>query len=303
MVLHPVDLDMWTFLVINCPLVSLGLVANVFYLLCLGRSKLKQPLKTLLEFLIWTSIVFLLYVLCICVVGTYSKSPLVHFVMWTFVLCNVHSSMMTTVWLSVYYRIKIVPLRTAFCLWVKKNIKLIIYTALFQQELFIYLFGVTNCADMAINYTDYCNGTLEECELPIFSNASAFILTEVYILGCLVMMMLSNFSLFYYLRSHMKKVAQGKAVTQKTSSQLRAANAAVFQGVIYVIFCLFYFVNAFLYTFSPSRIMGTWLSLTLSILFVFATTINLGIGQTLFRQTAVGVWRALTVHCGAPVND
>lgn len=303
MALKIVDLEEWTFLIINCPLVSLGLMANVFYLLCLSKAKLKQPLKILLEFFIWSSIVFLFFVFCTYMVMTYSKSPIVHFVMWTFMLCNVHNSMITSVWLSVYYRIKIVPLHAAFFLWVKKNIKLVIYIALFQQEVLIHVFGVTTLVDAIVNDPNHCNGTL--CELHIFSFTSWVHIMKVYLLLCFVMMTLSNFSLVHYLRSHIKKVAQGNIVTQKTASQLRAANAAVFQGVIYIIFCIFYFLNGFMYTLSSSLIIGTWLSLTCGTLYVFGTTINLGIGQTVFRQRAVCIWRALSMHWGfvAPANN
>lgn len=304
-----VDLEERTFLVINFPLVSLGLAANVFYLFCLcsplsGRAKSKQPLKMLLEFLIWTSIVFLFFVFCMYV-AKHGKSPLVHFVLCSFLLCNVHSSMMTTVLLSVYYYIQIVPLQRAFFLWVKKNIKLVIYTALIYKEVLIHLFGAANCVNTLVNYSTYCNGTLLECELPLFSTTAGFYIMKLHVMGCLVMMTASNFSMFNYLRSHMKKVAQGNILTQKTASQLRAANAAVFQGVIYFTYCIFYFFTSFMYAFSPSFIIGTWISLTCTTLYIFGTTINLGIGQTLFRQRIVGVWRALAVHCSVdtPAND
>lgn len=300
-----VDLEGWTFLVINCPLMSLSLVANVFYWLCLGRSKLKQPLKMLLELLIWTSILYIVSAFCMYVATTYSKNPLVHFVMWIFVLCNVHNSMISTVWLSIYYHVKIVPVHRAFFLWMKKNIKLVIYVAVLQQEVLVYLFGVTNCVNTICNYPKYCNGTLEGCELDIFFHTSGYYLIKVYLMVCLVMMTLSNFSVFHYLRSHMKKVARGNIVTQNMSGQLRATNAAVFQGVIYITFCIFYFFNAFVHTVSFRVVFGSWLSLTWSTLYVFGTTVNLGIGQTLFRQRAVSVWRTLTVRCGvvAPAND
>lgn len=306
-----VDLEERTFLVINFPLVSLGLAANVFYLFCLcsplsDRAKLKQPLKILLEFLIWTCIVFLLFFFCMYMVMKHSKSQLVRFVLRSLVLCNVHSSMMTSVWLSVYYYIQIVPLQRAFFLWVKKNIKLVIYTALIYQEVLIHVFGAADCVNALVNYsTSTCNGTLLECERHLFSTTAGFYIMKLHVMGCLVMMTVSNFSTFNYLRSHMKKVAQGNVLTQKTASQLRTANAAVFQGVIYFTYCIFYLFSSFTVTFSPSHVIGTWISLTFTTLYIFGTTINMGIGQTLFRQRVAGVWRALAVHCSVdtPTND
>lgn len=299
-----VDLDQWSFLVINCPLVTVGLVVNILYLLCLHKTKLKQPLKILLEFIIWNSTAFLFFVILMYGAATYSKNLLVQNVMWMLVLCNVHNSMITTAWLSFYYHIKIVPLHRAFFLWVKKNIKVIIYAALLQQEVLVCLFGVMNCVNVSLHNPNNCNGTLQECQPRFFYISFCFYIMKVYLIVCFVIMTLSNFSLFHYLRSHMKKVAQGNIVTHTMASQLRAANAAVFQGVIYISFCILYFFNAFTFALSSSLIIGIWISLTGIILYVFGTTINLGIGQTLFRERAVCIWRALTVHCGgdAPAN-
>lgn len=300
-----VDLEEQTFLVIAFPLVSLSLAANVFYLLCLysphsGRAKLKQPLKTLLEFLIWSAIAFLFFVFCMYVAVKHGKSPLLHFTLWSLMLCNVHNNMMTTVWLSVYYCIQIVPLQRAVFLWVRKNVKLVIYTALFYQEVLVHLLGVANCVETLVSYSTRCNGTLIECDLRLFSANAGFYIMKLHVMGCLVLMTASNFSMFNYLSSHMKKV-----LTQKTASQLRAANAALFQGVFYFGYCVLYLFSSYTYVFSSSFIIGTWLSIICTTLYVFGTTITLGIGQTLFRQRIVGVWRALAVHRGVvtPAND
>lgn len=304
-----VDIEEGTFLVINFPLLSLCLMLNIFYLLCLGsplsgRAKLKQPLKTLLEFLIWTSIIYLLFVFCTYVAIRYGKSETVYFAMWTLMLCNVHSNMMSSVWLSVYYCIQIVPLQRAFFLWVKKNIKLIIYAALIYQEVLVYLVGGANCVDTLVNHPARCNGTLLACDLRVFFTSSGFYVIKLHVIGCLVLMTVSNFSMFRFLSSHLKKVMQGNVLTQKTASQLRTTNAAVFQGVLFLTYCTFYFFSSSMYMFSHSVIIGIWFSLTCSTLYVFGTTINVGIGQTLFRQRALDVWRALAVRCGfdTPAN-
>lgn len=126
--------------------------------------------------------------------------------------------------------------------------------ALLKQEVLIYAFGVTNSVDTV---------TLARCVLQIFSFASGNYLMIVYVTVGLVLMTLSNFFLFHYPRSHMKKAMQ------KTASQLRAANAAAFQEVISIAYCVFYFFNALSSMLSSSLVIGIRLSLTCSTPYVF----------------------------------
>lgn len=301
-----VDFADEVFLWINSPLMLLNLVANSFCAFCLAfpqssGAKLKQPLKTLLKFLIWSAISFLIYLICMYEVAILSSSLVLYIVSWTVVLCNVHSSIMTSALLSFYYYIQIVPLQRAFFLWVKQNIKLVVYAVLLYQELFIFLNGLVNGVNLLSEFSKGCNGTLTDRCLKNtnFSGLVSFFVVKLHILACLIIMTVSNFSLVHYLSCHIKNVVQGGVLTTKTGRQLRVTISSVFQGVLYFVYCIFYFLGEFTFRFSSNYILGTWVTLTINTLYISGTTVNIGIGHTVFRKRAARVWRALTVRCGA----
>lgn len=307
-----VDFPGEVFLYINSPLVLLNLVANSFYAFCLAFphssvAKLKQPLKTLLKFLVWSSIAFLTYLFCMYEVTMCSSSPVWYIMSWIVVLYNVRTSIMTSALLSFYFYIQIVPLQRAFFLWVKKNIKLVVYAVLLYQQLFIFLNGLVNCVNLLSGFSKSCNGTLaDSClENTSFSNLVSFFAVTLHILACLVIMTVCNFSLVHYLSCHIKNVAQGGILTPKTGRQLRVTISSFFQGVLYFVYCTFYFLGEFTYRFSSDYILGIWFTLTVNTLYISGTTVNIGIGQTVFRKRAARAWRALTVRCGAgtPANS
>lgn len=299
------------FLWINSPLVLLNLVANGFYAFCLAfpqssGAKLKHPLKTLLMLLVWSAIAFLTYLFCMYEVAKLSSSLVLYVVSWIVVLCNVHGSIMTSALLSFYYYIQIVPLQRAFFLWVKKNIKLVVYAVLLYQTLFIFVNGLVNFVTLLSGFSS-CNGTLTDSCLKNtkFSGLVSFYVLNLHFLACLLIMIVCNFSLVHYLSCHIKNVAQGGVLTTKTGRQLRVTISSVFQGVLYFVFCTFYFLGELTYRFSSDYTLGMWVMLTINTLYISGTTVNIGIGHTVFRKSAARVWRALTVRCGAgtPTNS
>lgn len=306
-------MDFEVFLWINSPLVLLSLIANSFYALCLAfpqsnGAKLKQPLKTLLKLLVWNAIAFLTYSFCIYKVAMHADSPVLYIVSWTVVLCNVHSSIMTSALLSFYYYIQIVPLQRAFFLWVKKNIKLVVYAVLLYQQKFIFVSGLINGVHQLSEFSMGCNGTLTDSCLKNtlhFSGLGCFFVVKLHILACLVVMTVCNFSLVRYLSRHIKYVAQGSVLTTKTGRQLRVTISSVFQGVLYFVYCTLYLFGEFAYIFSSESTLDVLVMLTINTLYISGTTVNIVIGQTVFRKRAVHVWRALTVRCGAgtPANS
>lgn len=305
------DLSYEVFLWINSPLVLLNLVVNSFYVFCLALpqisgAKLKQPLRTVLKLLIWSSTAFLAYLFCMYKVVMHSCSLVLLIVSWAVVVCNIHSSIMTSALLSFYYYIQIVPLQRAFLLWVKKKIKLVVYAVLLYQQLFIFLNGSLNCINLLSGFYEGCNGTLSDsCVRSInLGDLGRSLMVKCHILACLVIMLVCNFSLVHYLSCYIKNVAQGGVLTPKTGRQLRVTISSVFQGVLYIFYCSFYLLGEFTYTFSH-YILDIWVTLTIYTLYISGTTVNIGIGQTVFRKRAAHVWRALTVRCGAgtPANS
>lgn len=293
------------FLLINGPLIFLCLTANVFYAYCLifpscNRFKLKQPLKMLLGFLVWCSITYLVHLSSTYGMLMEPESLEAFSVSWIVVECIVHSSMICSVWLSFYYYIQIVPSQRALLSWVKRNIRSFIYTAFLLDEIFIWLTGAMNTANIILHGFTGTNGTqTEPCksEQDII-NLVPFYIVKLRILCCLYIMTVSSFSTVQYLCRHIKSVAQGGFSTPGIQSQMRVAASGVFQGVLFFLYGTVYFIDSFTYRFCAQLYFGAWFSLTSTTLYISGTTVNLGIGQTAFRQRAADIWKALTALCG-----
>lgn len=303
------DLGEQAFLLINGPLVLLNLTANVFYAYCLifppcHRYKLKQPLKMLLGFLVWSSIAFLVHLSFTYGALTEPKISEASAVSWMIVLCNVHSSITCSVWLTFYYYIQIAPSQRALLIWFKRNIRPSICTAFLLEKIFILFSGAMNAANVVLRtsrgFADNNGTQTEHCRDDLhITSLVTFYIVKLHILGCLSIMTVSNFSTVHYLHRHIKSVAQGGLFTPRIQSQLRVTISGVFQGVLFLLYGTFYFIDSFTYRFSSHFYLGAWVSLTFTSLYISGTTVNLGIGQTIFRQRAADVWKALTALCGA----
>ncbi|XP_029315228.1 uncharacterized protein LOC115026516 [Cottoperca gobio] len=108
-------------------------------------------------------------------------------------------------------------------------------------------------------------------------------------------MTVSSFSTAYYLHRHIRRVAQGTSyfATPKIQSQIRVTITGILQGVLYLLYATFSYFETFTNTLSLHFVICSRISFTVSTLYIASTTVNLGIGQTLFRQRIADVWKAL----------
>ena len=215
-----VTMSRFSFALTNGPLMVLNFMANVFFVFCLMTGKtqrVKQPLKILLGFVISSTIIYL-----------FSVSLLYYFLMWikslkamlallTIVNSTVFLNMTSYVWLTFYYYIMIVSSQRALFLWVKKNIKSVIYVMLFFDRLMFLAHASYNIASFMDISRSCNNGTVSA--FPDIGIAWLFII-NVYICLCLCVMIVSSFTTAHYLNKHMKSLAaSGGSTLQPTARQ------------------------------------------------------------------------------------
>lgn len=117
---------------VNIPCAALGLMINLFYVFCLnfslGRTmNIRQPLSSLLVLMIFCTDLF-------------QVSPILHLSLdisnatWNLkhavnasMFYAVRVSFPTTLWLNIFYCTQIVPGRTTSFMWLKRNIRPIVY--------------------------------------------------------------------------------------------------------------------------------------------------------------------------------
>ena len=293
------------FLFINGPLVFFNLAANIFYARCLifpkDGQKLKQPLKILLDCLVGCSVIY--FVSFATTFGALMVQEIVVFwVSWMILLFYVYLSVSSSVWLNFYYYIQIVPSQRAHLIWVKRNIRLVIYTVLLSDTVFFLFCDATNALKEIYRELTVINGTWTEVhpdELYSVSEVN-FYVVKLHTLGCLFIMTFSSFSTARYLHRHVKSVSKGGSISsRRIRRQVRVTISGIFQGLLYFLYGTYYFFDSFTYKFSNHFIISGEISFTVTSLYISGTTINLGIGQTTFRQRAADVWKALKAVCGA----
>ncbi|XP_035532837.1 uncharacterized protein LOC118339357 [Morone saxatilis] len=303
-----VHLSQLAFLLINGPLVFLNLAANIFYACCLifptcNTQSFKQPLNMLLGYLVWCTTLYFISLMLVSAVFNYVGDFNVFVVSWIILNCYVHNSMTCSVWLNFYYYIQIVPSQRALVIWVKRNLRSITCVALFLDAMFFCFDGVLNIvylitssgfADINDTQTD------DHIDELFFATHVCFFFIKVYIGICLCIMMVSSFSTAHYLYRHIRSVAQGGGYfsSPRRRSQMRVTITGLSQAVLYFLYATFYFFDEFTYMFSPQFYLSAWVSFTVTSLYLSGTTVNLGIGQTAFKQRAADVWKALKVLCG-----
>uniref|UniRef100_A0A3P8T2K1 Taste receptor type 2 n=1 Tax=Amphiprion percula TaxID=161767 RepID=A0A3P8T2K1_AMPPE len=260
-------------LLINGPLVFLNIIANIFYIYCLifSRQRLKQPLLTLLGLLVWCSVVY-----CTSLIATYvtlhKETRFEAFLVpWMIVQYYAHNSMTCYAWLNFYYYIQIVPAQRSLWIWMKKNIRSVIYVALAVDTILLLFNSTVDIVEALLLspfdlYLTFNNDTWTghfNDELHVTSLVSFFIL-RLYIIFCLCVMMVSSFSTVCYLHRHMKSMAQSssKFTSPRIQSQRRVTITGILQGVFYLLYDSFYLIDSFTWLFSSHFYFSAWITFT-----------------------------------------
>uniref|UniRef100_A0A668AYG1 Taste receptor type 2 n=1 Tax=Myripristis murdjan TaxID=586833 RepID=A0A668AYG1_9TELE len=305
------------FLWINGPLVMLSLPANVFFACSLmfpprGRQKLKQPVKILLGFVVWCTIIFL-----ISLIVRYSLVvENAYFNVTTRLLLrySVFMSMTSCVWMSFYYHTQIVPARRALSIWVRKNIKSIIYIILFLDRS-VFFFNIMVSIVKFIKENQHRNDSINNTDIAseeFYGKSNVcFIVIKVHTTLCLCLMMFSSFSTVHYLRTHMRRLAKSGGGDLAVSSRrlrghMRVTVTGILQGLLYLLCEVWNQLKSFVFNYSLHFTIDELLIFTVSTAYMCGTTVNMAVSQAVFRQKAADVWTALrAVLCvdGTTGND
>uniref|UniRef100_A0A8C4ZU97 Taste receptor type 2 n=1 Tax=Gadus morhua TaxID=8049 RepID=A0A8C4ZU97_GADMO len=108
-------------------------------------------------------------------------------------------------------------------------------------------------------------------------------------------MMISCFATAHYLNKHMKSLSasDGSLSSPRLHSQIRVTVAGILQGVLCFLCGIWNLVYVMIYYLSPYFYFGSNITFTVVNLYISGTTVNLGVGQTLFRERAIHVWKAV----------
>ncbi|XP_071398434.1 taste receptor type 2 member 7-like [Centroberyx affinis] len=301
-------MDLLPCVLINGPLIVLNILANLFYIFCMvcphGRERIKQPLKLLLWTLICCTLIYLMSVILMFFSG---MSDNVNFAAYLLGVYTLSSSLNASVWLNFFYYTQIVPAQRAVFIWIKRNIKAIIYCILLADRVFsLFDFTVMTLTRHTLdgfnrNFTTHRNVTL-------ISSTSSFetklyhaydicsIMIMAQSLFCLCVMVGSSGATVIYLHRHIRRMIASGTPCPRLRSQMRVTITGIIQGVIYLLCAVFSLVHLFSLKNSNSYFSECILH-TVITLYMSGTTVNLGVGQAIFRRRAADVWLK-AAQCG-----
>lgn len=297
---------------VNMPVIVLNILANLFFIVCLVRPFQGETLKQPLKLLLWTMVCCNLPFQVSVVVLFFSVNGTIESIM-TIVgmfLFSLSTSMSTSVWLTCFYFLQIVPLKSTVFLWVKRNHKSIIYCIWVFEKLLvcvtvssIVMFDVSvinQISDMVLfNITVNSNEILAKLpsHLVNLSNAT-MIINEVYFIICLCIMSLCSWSTAIYLSRHMRQMASKGLSCSHFRSQVRVTVTGILQELLYVILSVWTLFRYMIYGIEVRPNMYLSLSnMTVINFYMVTMSMNLGVGQAVFRQRAVGLLHRVARCC------
>ncbi|XP_071341410.1 uncharacterized protein [Trachinotus anak] len=290
---------------INLPLVIVNIMTNAFYVFCMvcprHAERIKQPLKFLLLSLISCTIGYLMTITVMFFFDLSESSKLTQ-ILYLVSACTLNISMTSSVWLNLFYYTQIVPAQHALFVWIKKNIKSVIYCiCLLERTFYLFDFTVVFLNDIYFSGFGFSNNfTMDHDTLMsegrhlkwltyihIFETATI----KAYFFFCLVVMLMSSGSTVVYLSRHVgRMVAQGHSLScPRFRGQVRVTVTGILQGVQYAICAVWIVFNFFSQQISTSFI-SPYIHYTVINLYMSGTTVNLGIGMVVFRRRAADIW-------------
>ncbi|XP_058246892.1 uncharacterized protein LOC131353836 [Hemibagrus wyckioides] len=217
--------------------------------------------------------------------------------MSVFMYYTIRVSMPTTLWLNIFYCTQIVPGQNAFFLWFKRNIRIIVYLIIiFTKIYFLFKFFVEFLLSYGQTPGMFNGNSTTISSTGILSSAKALfdeiqeyldIVTMVLIFLGLTTVLIVNGATVCYLYRHIKKMTKsGKNMnSQVLQNQVRVTITGLIQGLLYLLCTagLFMDLCCIYYGYKCNQNI-LW---TIFTVYSLSTTLNLGVGQSLFRQRIV----------------
>ncbi|XP_031714562.1 taste receptor type 2 member 119-like [Anarrhichthys ocellatus] len=308
-------MDFQTFALSNGPFLFFNIVTVAFYMFCmvcpLHGEKIKQPLKLLLGSVICCKITYMVSVIAVAFSHLHLNSFRITQILSLVVVCSVSNNMTSSVWLNFFYCSQIVPAQRALFIWIKKNVKSIIYCFWITERIYslfnftsMYLVFIPLDGFVISNNSTVVNDMPARDFLKYFRENVFFIVfsvLKVHFVFCLCVMVMSSGSTVFYLSGHMHRmVANGQPLScPQLRNQVRVTVTGILQGVLYV-FCAVWTMYRSFPVGSSYKLSDLYTDFTVINLYMSGTLFNLGVGQAVFRQRAAHIWLRAAQCCKAP---
>ncbi|XP_037395054.1 taste receptor type 2 member 41-like [Pygocentrus nattereri] len=210
-------------------------------------------------------------------------------------------------WLNVFYCFQIIPVQRLYFVWLKKNLRIFISSALIVSAVVCLLGMSVNIADIEILFR--YNDTDPKTDWIHLVNAqkSGFYMTLGLFCLSLCVMLASSSTTVVFLWRHLKNVGKnsGSFSSPRRQRHIRVTVISiVVQALLHVICSALVIIDELVIYVSPWYFdLGNNILCTIVSLYSFGTTINMSVSQSLFRQRTVYVWQKLFLpHSSSSVS-
>lgn len=300
-------MDFLTWVLINGPVGAVNVTMNVFFIFCmvnpLHGEKIKQPLKFLLALLVGSTTVYLMSTFGVFFSEGKSENK-ISVASFLISVCCLSVSISSSVWLNFFYYTQIVPAQRDIFVWIKKNIKPVIFVVIIFENVFSLLdftvellnVRVDEFNETSTNYQNIPDRNLIEHQDNVYIILISIQRFHFYS-SFLVMMMSSGATVVYLCRHMQHMAAHGQSLScPRLSSQVRVTISGIVQGFHFLSLTVWREYNFVSHNFSDYTI-GHYIFSTVLNVYMSATAFWLGAGQVVFRQRAADMWTRLAQWC------
>ncbi|KAI5107320.1 taste receptor, type 2, member 201, tandem duplicate 1, partial [Silurus meridionalis] len=300
-------MDTLTFALVNIPVSAITSFMNFFFVFCMvfpqqGKERLRQPLNVLLGLLVGGNITLQICIFLYIVTVFYVDGILVFAVIAEMLFFTMRTSVTSSLWLNVFYYCQIVPAQCSVFIFLKRNIRIFIYSSIIAEKIF-FLLGFSG----RVEYIVLCQQQLNTASNTTpwheirakMMKLDDFLAVEVwlqcaYLLLCLFVMLTSSCVTILYLQKHMDRMKESSSSFSSPclQKQMRVTITGVLQTFIYFLCLTWMIVRELLQLIFYEDIdNSSFISCTIICFYSFGTTFNLGVGQQIFRQHAFKGWQ------------
>lgn len=300
-------MDYLTWTLINGLVGSINFLMNAFYIFCMVRplhgEKIKQPLKLLLAMLIGSTTIYLMANFGVVFSEEKEENDRTAQVSSLLSVSCLSIGVSSSVWLNFFYYTQIVPAQRALFIWIKKNIKPIIFCIIIFEKIFSFVDVTLVLLDASLVEFEFNTTFTKNQVIPVrdlISNSEDIFTTlesikRFHFYSSFLVMMMSSSATVAYLCRHMQRmVANGEHFScPRFSSQVRVTITGIVQGLVYLSLAVWteytYIVSHY-----ESTSIGPYIRSTVINFYMSAIGFNLGAGQAVFRQRAADIWTRAT---------
>lgn len=300
-------MEPWLFVLISSPLCLTATVFNIIFFFCLMRPvsgvTLRNPLRFLLLVVLINS-TFQQLVTAITIIMLFFESPF-----WLQTLCRALiyqffcGNFSCNAWISIFYHMSIVPQHRAIFIWIKRNIRAILYVGfVLNQIVLLFSLSLGTVAYFLLepfpdNFTSHEHNITTSQAASFEADLYLFHLANfLYLLYCtcpMITLLISWGKTFVYLREHMKKMGQSsESYSQpQQKSQMRVTVTGMVQAALFLPSSLWTVAVSVLYLTDLFEIVDPHRFITMS--FCSASSLGnilcFGFSQSVFRHGIVSV--------------